>query len=218
MKIGQRLRSAMKRADLNQKQLSLRSGIHESTISSVMSSETENPNWDTVETLVGAIGTTWGDLFDEPRIHLSDKDRVLVAEFRDFLGRLLANDAAQKKRHGVRPAEEIRNLPVDEVELLRDEKIPGPFVRGGARQAYRVVTDAMIGIGMLENSKIYVKPTVNLDAADGLISIVRLNKTLYLKRVDLRGKKIVLTSENPRYGDIHVDKRDNFELVAIVVN
>lgn len=218
MKIGQRLRRAMKRADLTQKQLAQRSGIHEGTISGIMKGETANPNWETVETLVNAIGTTWGDLFDEPRIHLSVKDKALTLEFKDLIDRILANDAAQAQRHGTRAADEIRDaVPADEVEHVPDYKIPEAFMRARATRAYKVVTDAMIGVGILEGSMIFAYPTVNLDAADGEIAVVRLNKTLFLKRVDLRGKKIVLMSENPRYGDIHVDKRDNFELVAIVV-
>src|SRR5437870_3440797 len=218
MKIGQRLRRAMKRAELNQKQLAARSGIHEGTISAIMKGETANPNWETVETLVNAIGTTWGDLFDEPRIHLSTKDAALTLEFKDFLDRLLANDAAQKQRHGTKPADEIREAaPADEVEFQPNETIPEAFVRARATRAYRVVTDAMIGIGILEGSIIYAQPTVNLDAADGEIAIVRLNKTLFLKRVDLRGKKAVLSSENPLYADIHIGSRDALELVAIVV-
>ena len=218
MTIGQRLRRAMKRADLNQKQVAERSGIHEGTVSAIMKGVTANPNWETVETLVNAIGTTWGDLFDEPRIHLSTKDAALTHEFRDFLDRLLANAAAQKQRHGPRPADEIRDAPpADEVEHLPNHNIPEAFVRARATRAYKVTTDAMIGIGILEGSVIFANPTVNLDAADGEIAIVRLNKTLFLKRVDLRGKKTVLISENPIYADIHVGNRDTLELVGIVV-
>jgi transcriptional regulator with XRE-family HTH domain len=204
MKIGQRLRSAMKRAGLNQKELARRSGIHESTISSVMSGQAANPNWETVETLVNAIGTTWGDLFDEPRVPLSEKDCAAVAELRDIFDRLLANDAAQK-------------LSRDEVELWPAVRIPEAYGRAGARQSYRVLTDAMTGLGILENSMIFARPAADLDAADGDVAVVRFNGTLYLRRVDLRGKKVVLTSENPRYADLHVGKRDVFELVAVVV-
>jgi SOS-response transcriptional repressor LexA len=216
MKIGQRLRRAMKRADLTQKELSRRTGMHETTISKVMKGETRSPNWETVETLVNAIGTTWGDLFEEPRIHLSVKDAALTMEFKDFLERLLANDAAQKQRHRT-GGDEIHDTPdrgVDEVVELSD-KIPGPYVVKGARP-YRVITDSMIGVGIMEGSMIWAKPSVHLDAADGKIAIVRLNKTLFLKRVDRRGQRTVLTSENPRYGDIEV-RGEKCELVAILV-
>jgi len=201
MKIGQRLRSAMKRADLSQKELARRSGIHESTISAVMSGLAANPNWETVERLVDAIGTTWGDLFDEPRVHLSEKDRALAAEFRDFLERLLANHAAS----------------VDEVELWPAAPIPEKYDRLGARQTYRVLTDTMTGIGIFENSIIFTRPAANLDAADGRVAVVRLNGALYVRRVDRRGKTIVLASENPRYGDIRIGKHDVVELEAIVI-
>jgi len=201
MKIGQRLRSAMKRADLSQKELARRSGIHESTISAVMSGLAANPNWKTVEMLVNAIGTTWGDLFDEPRVHLSEKDRALAAEFRDFLERLLAIHAAS----------------VDEVELWPAAPIPEKYDRMGARRTYRVLTDAMTGIGIYKDSIIFTRSAANLDAADGRVAVVRLNGALYVRRVNRRGKTIVLASENPRYGHINVGKRDVVELEAIVV-
>lgn len=219
MRIGQRLHRAMKRADLSQKELSRRTGMHKSTISKVMKGETGSPTWETVETLVNAIGTTWGDLFDEPRIQLSVKDSALAAEFRDFLERLLANDAAQKERYRS-DAEEIRDAldrGVDEVAELTEKQITGNHLRSGARP-YKVLTDSMIGAGILEGSTIWAKPSLHLDAADGHIAIVRLNKTLFLKRVDRRGQQTVLTSANPRYGDIHVKPGEKCDLVAILVD
>ena len=87
---------------------------------------------------------------------------------------------------------------------MPNHNIPEVYVRARATRAYKVITDAMIGIGILEGSVIFAKPTVNLDAADREIAIVRLNKTLFL-------------SENPIYADIHVGNRDTLELVGIVV-
>lgn len=217
MHIGERLRRAMKRAGLTQRQIAERTHTHVGTISKLMSGETANPNWDTVAGIVEAIGTTWGDLFDEPRIHLSVKDAALVHEFNDFLERLIANDRAQKQRRQTKTAGEIRDAPSDEVVELPNEMIDEEFVRGRANRAYKVLTDSMIGIGIWEGSKIFARATVDLDSADGKIAVVRLNNTLFLKRVDRRGQQTVLTSENPRYADIHVGSRDAIELVAILV-
>ncbi len=216
MKIGQRLHRAMKRAGLSQKEISRRTGIHETTISKVMKGETRSPNWQTIETIVDAIDTTWGDLFEEPRIHLSLKDTALAAEFKDFLDRLLANDAAQKERRPVSLVDEIRDAPgIDEVVELTGEKIPGPYVIKGARP-FRVLTDSMIEAGVMKGAVIWAQPAMDLNAADGRISIVRVNKTLLVKHVDRRGQQTVLSSANPRYGDIQI-RGQKCELVGIVI-
>lgn len=207
----------MSRVGLTQKELSRRAGIDEATVSDVMRGGTGNPNWATVERLVNAIDTTWGELFEEARMQLSTRDAALVGDFKDFLERLLKTDAERKRQRRAEPAKRARRHAPDEVILLPKETIPEAFVRAGARQAYRVISDAMSGIGIFEDSVVYARPSRNLDAVHGEVAIVRLNKTLFLKRVERRNRQMVLMSENHRYGDIHVGGRDDFELVAIVI-
>ena len=47
--IGQRLRRAMKRAGLTQKELAERTGINEGTVSAIMKGTRKNPRFNTVE-------------------------------------------------------------------------------------------------------------------------------------------------------------------------
>lgn len=214
----------MQRANLSQKNLAKRAGLPEATVSAVMKGNRGNPKWDTVERLVNAIPTTWGDLFDEPRIQLTVKDAALAHEFSDFLARLLANDERQKEQRRVQSVRTIDDKPDrsprDEVEELREHPIPEEYDREGARP-FRVLTDAMIGVGIMEGAVIFcqVKPrSRHLDAFDGEIAIVRLDGRLYLRRIDRRGNQTVLTSENaPRYGDIHVKPSETCELVAVFI-
>ena len=224
MRIGQRLRKAMQSANLSQKKLAERAGMPEATVSAVMKGTRGNPKWDTVERLVNAIPTTWGDLFDEPRIQLTTKDAALTHEFHDFLGRLLANDKKQKELRQAQSAGTLGDKPdrvrMDEVREERKHPIPEEFDRDGAKP-FRVLTDAMIGVGILEDSVIFcqlVPRTQHLDPYDGDIAVVSLDERLYLRRIDRRGNQTVLTSENTqRYGDIHVKPSEKCEIVAVFI-
>ena len=219
MTIGQRLRKAMKEAGLSQKMLAERTGMRESTISAIMKGR--NPRWNSVERLVNGIRTTWGDLFDEPRIQLTVKDAALAHEFSDFLGRLLATDAREKQRRA-REGEELHDALdrgiADEVEELPDEPIPPKYDKKGANRVYRVRTEAMIGVGLFPDTLIFAYTSRYLDAADDRIAVVRLNGRLFLRHVDRRGNQTVLKSANePRYGEIHVLPTETCELVAILI-
>jgi len=248
MTLGQRFRRAMALARLTQKEVAKRSGLEEATVSDVVNDRT-HPRFDTVERMVKAIGTTFGELFDEPRIQLSAEDAQSSRTFAAVLDRLLQNDAAQKavaqtgtsipqrrsrKRkatsgpgstepHTSSTTSELRDAPgavrreSHEVENLPNEIIPEWHYRMNARRAYKVLTDAMIGIGILEGAKIYLRSAIDIAAADGEIIICKLNGTMYLKRLDLRGGTKSLESANPRYSALTVTDSDLFALVGVVV-
>jgi transcriptional regulator with XRE-family HTH domain len=222
MTIGQRLRKAMQNAGLTQKDLAERTGINEGTVSAIMKGTRKNPGFNTIERLVTGMRATWADLFDEPRIYLTVKDAALASEFSDFLLRLLAADREQKKRQRAEGDDAIEDAldrgTADEVEELPDEPIIEKYDKKGANRAYRVLTDAMIGLGLLPDSVIFARASQYIDAADDRIAVVRLNGRLFLRRVDRSGNRTVLKSANePRYGEIHVLPNETCDLVAIVI-
>ena len=97
MKIGERLRRAVERAGLTQREVARRSGLEEATVSDLLNGKTRRPAFDSVERVVKAIGTSFSELFDEPRLELSAGDAILAQEFRDLLSRLLQNSATQQE-------------------------------------------------------------------------------------------------------------------------
>lgn len=237
MSIGEFLARAAERKGKTNADLSRATKIADSTIGDIFRGEVDNPEWKTVEKLVKAIGTTWGDLFDEVRLPLSEDDAVVAAEFLPVLSRLIANAAAehelvgrkgeppkQRKPRKTKSFEEIRDpaelkYGVAEVEYLPHHHIPGDYLFSGAHRAYRVLTDAMVRAKIGENSIVFTgRPTQDLDAADGKIAVVDVNGTLLLKRVDRRGKETWLISEHPRYNEIRLTYRRSIKSVAIVVN
>jgi SOS-response transcriptional repressor LexA len=236
---------ALAKPKLTQKEVAKRSGLEQATVSDIVN-DRSHPRFDTVERMVKAIGTTFGELFDEPRIQLSAEDAELGRTFAAVLDRLLQNDAAQKtvaqtgtsipaRRRRTRKTSsgsgpttssttiELRDASNamrnqgHEVENLPNEIIPEWHYRMSARRAYRVLTDSMIGIGILQGAVVYVRPTIDVAAADGEIIICMLNGTLYLKRLDLRGRTKSLESANPRYPALLVTDSDTFALAGIVV-
>ena len=236
MSIGELLARAAERKGKKNIELAEATDLDLGRIGKIFKGQVPNPEWQTVEKLVAAIGTTWGDLFGEARLPLSDDDAVVAAEFREVLNRLLANVAAEHELTGrkdetretrrprkTKTFDEIRDPAelkdgVAEVEYLPHETIPGEYVFSGAHRAYRVLTDAMVRAKIGENSVVFTgKPTQDLDAADGKIAVVDVNGTLLIKRIERRDKETWLISEHPRYDKIRLVYRRNIKSLAIVV-
>lgn len=215
MHIGQRLGRALQRAGKSQREVADRARIQESTVSNIITGKSRSPTFRNVEKIVDAAGITWGELFDEPQMRLSEIDARNAREFREVLDRLLANDAKQKQlQRGHLTL--LRDAPVgvfDEVQELPDQQIPELYQRVHANRAYRVLTDAM---GILEESLIFARATQDAGAADGETVVCRLNNKLYLRRLDQRGGRTTLEAANPRYAPIRIEPRDHFSLVAVV--
>lgn len=235
MTIGERLRRAILRSPYTQKQVADRAGMDESTLSDIVTGTSPRPSFESVERIVRALDTTFSELFDEPRLRLSFEDAALGRDFHAVLGRWLATDAALKAptpavsriasprpRSGSKAlstkARKAELLKHADVERLPDDPIPGPYQVQGARYAYRVRSEAMIEIGIFEDSTIYVRHTTHDDAADGQIVICKFDGALLLRRLDRTSGRISLHSENPHYDPILVDRKvDKFSLVGVVV-
>ncbi|HEX8617429.1 MAG TPA: helix-turn-helix domain-containing protein [Thermoanaerobaculia bacterium] len=236
MKIGERLKRAIARSGLTQKEVADRAGMDRSALSDILTGVAPRPSFDSVERILRALGLTFSELFDEPRLRLSEEDAELGRQFHRLLGRILQNDAAQKEVS--QPASRISSpratagpkvlsnsarkrelLKYAEVERLANEPIPARYQLGGARYAYKVLSDTMIGVGILEGATIYVRHTQHDAAADDHVVICKLNGVSLLRRLDRTGDRISLHSENPRYDAILVDKKlDKFTLVGVVVS
>lgn len=216
MKIGQRLRRAFQRAGLSQREVADRANIDEATVSKIITGETASPFFPTVEKIVRAAGLTWGELFDEPQMRLSETDAHAAREFREVLDRIIDNDARQKRisRGQMTVVRDAPSRDYDDVEELPDEEIPEEYQRVHANRVYRVLTDAM---QVLEGSLLFARATQNEEAADGMTVVYRLNGKLYLRRLDRRGGRTILEATNPRYLPIRVDRtNDRAQLVAVV--
>ena len=226
MTIGQRLRRAMDKAGLTQKQVADLTGLREQTVGKIVRGETD-PLHSTVERIVGVIGATYGEIYDEARISLSARDRETLERTIELSQTLLSNDAAQKAlrqaavpRRQPEPARKpdvIRDPGPNELIELTNYQIPDEYVREHARQAFKVMTDSMIDDGILEGQIVHVRWIVDVGAADGAIVVCRLNGALKIKRLDLRGGTTTLVSANRHYAAINVVGHDTLVVIGVVV-
>src|SRR5437763_3298340 len=179
MKIGQRLGRALERAGKSQREVAFRAKLEEATVSKIITGKTGSPFFATIEKIVRAADLTWGELFEEPQMRLSESDARVAREFSEVLERVIENDAKQKRIRREPGPTIIRDAPRREypdVEELSTEGIPEGYQRVHANRVYRVLTDAM---GILEGSLIFARATQNLDSADGETVVCRLNGKLY---------------------------------------
>ena len=243
MGFGKRLKAVMDRHRITQKEVAERAHMSQAAVSQILR-ELRKPTIDTAERLVDAARVQWGEVYSEQRMLLSAQDATILREMLPalresvpLLERILANDATQKqvaappieppppRRRRRKTAEEaprgseIRDsAPIHhEVHPVANGLVPEWALRLGATRPYTVHTDAMIGAGILEKAVIYVRPSVDLASADGQVIVCTLNRSTYLKRLDLRGGRKVLENANPRYAEITVTDDDDFSMIGVVV-
>ena len=85
MKISQRLGRALDRAGKSQREIAERAKMEEGTLSKIINGKTASPFFGTIEKIVRAADLTWGELFDEPQMRLSETDARTAREFREVL-------------------------------------------------------------------------------------------------------------------------------------
>ena len=78
----------------------------------------------------------------------------------------------------------------------------------------RVSGDSMIGVGITNDSTLFVRPSGEI--VPGRIAVVKVEGEMFVKRVMLDSGKIVLLSENPDFAPVRLDEDTNFSVVGIV--
>jgi transcriptional regulator with XRE-family HTH domain len=233
--IGERLRRAIVRSGLTQKEVAFRASMDQSALSDIVTGTAPRPSFESVEKIVRALELSFSEVFDEPRLRLSAEDAELSRNFQGFLNRLLATDAALKKgvtppgrissRRGKNEAKVLNTrahkkevLKHADVELIENPTIPARYQPEGARYAYTVLSDVMLEEGIMEGSTIYVRHTAHYEGADDQIVICKVNDALLLRRLDYTSGRISLHSAHPSYEPILIDKKlMKFVMVGVVV-
>lgn len=104
------------------------------------------------------------------------------------------------------PADDFIERQLDLHELL--------VVHPEATFFVRVQGDSMIGAGMHSGDILVVDRS--LSAAHGKIVVALLNGAFTVKRLIIRGKKITLAAENPRYPHLEITEGSEFQVWGVV--
>jgi len=204
----QRLRVAIDASGRKHSAIAADAGITPVTLSRILNAVDVNPSFETVVRIAHAVDENVGWLIEEPGFALSgDQLKKLVATL-DFLETTLLKASMPRPP----AAAAAPNATVDkESDIPRREQVRG------ARLVYRALDASMSDAGIAEGDVVFVKPTSDLRAADGLVIVCRLGGAELLKQLELGAGRIRLLSRNRRYTPIDVTRKDELELIGIVV-
>jgi SOS-response transcriptional repressor LexA len=131
---------------------------------------------------------------------------------------------AVPKREAKRYARPVRAAASSNVELFPEvetarQRIPRRAWNRGARMTARAIGDSMTGPNGIANGElVFVKPTTNRRAANGRIVVVTVGDAVYLKTLEIIGRKVRLVSINPEHEPIEPEEGAAVRLVGIAID
>ncbi|HEX3533268.1 MAG TPA: LexA family transcriptional regulator [Gemmatimonadaceae bacterium] len=230
----EQLREAVKASGKKQVAIADIAGIPKSKLSKILGGHQE-PTVDEFIAISRAIDKDPGLFFSDGDVVVSVQALREAHESATQTGNLLATlmsgstspsrivpIAKPAPRREVRPIQAAASGNVEfygEIEEKR-KTIPRRAWARGARRIVRAIGDSMEGMGGIANGELaYVKPTRNVRAANGHIVVIRVGDALYLKTLEVSGRKVRLVSINREHPPIEVDgPSSNIELYGVVVD
>lgn len=101
---------------------------------------------------------------------------------------------------------------------LPSARIPAEFRKRGADTVFSVIGESMTGAGYHEGDTVYVASTRDVRAAANKIVVCTIDGVPLLKRLRVRGRKLVLESAHPDHPPRTIDEdAERFRLRGIVV-
>jgi len=204
-----RLRSAVAKSGKKHSAVARDAGIAPETLSRILNAVHAQPSFDTVVRIARAVGENVGWLLDERGFALSTEEQRQLRKVVRFL-----DDAVNGASSHRRDTPEPNALPARAPEV----EIPRTFGIRGARIAYEVVGDAMIGAGIADGDLLFVKPTRSTREAGGRVVVCRVDGADFVRVLDTRAGRTSLLSRNDRYPPMEIaEGTSQFELIGIVV-
>jgi SOS-response transcriptional repressor LexA len=204
----ERLRLAIDSSGRKHSAVAADAGITPVTLSRILNSVDVNPSFETVVRIAHAVNENVGWLIEEPGFSLSAGQLKKLAEALDFLENTLHIAAAT-------PDSASASLPNAAVE--KESDIPRREYARGARLVYRAIDASMSEAGIADGDLVFVRPTRDFGAADGCIVVCRLGPIEVLRQLHVRAGRIRLLSRSRHYPPIDVARKDEIELIGVVV-
>lgn len=202
-----RLRAAVEKSGKKHSAIARDAGVAAGTLSRILN-DRMHPTFDTVVRIARAVNENVGWLLDERGFALSGEEQKQLRQVVRFLDDTLLGASTTPRRDRAEP----------NAMLAASAEIPRPYVVRGARVAFEVVGDSMIGAGIADRDVVFVKPTRSTREAAGRVVACRIDGAEYVKVFDLRGGRIRLLSRNDRYPPIEFAEGSNrVELIGLVV-
>lgn len=202
-----RLRDAIERSGKKHSAVARDAGVAPETLSRILNDAHPRPSFDLVVRIAHAVNENVGWLVDERGFSLSFDEQRQLRKVVRFL-----DDAL------VGPTVHRRDRPEPNAQPTGATDIPRVYTTQGARLAYEIAGDAMVGAGILDRDVLFVKPTRNAREATGQVVVCRIDDEQYVRHLDMRGGRVRLLSRNSRFPPIDIaEDSTRFELIGIVV-
>lgn len=230
MKLGERIRGLVDAKNLTHSWVATEAGMTPTTFSRILNGETEDPSFFTVLRIALVINEPISAIAgDAPQVWSNqDLERLAAdsnwAASRAVLSRTSttldmpprAKKSDQKRVFPV--AADRRGALEPESFELPSARIPAEFRKRGADTVFSVVGDSMTGAGYNEGDNVYVASTRDVRAAGNKIVVCTIDGVPLLKRLRIRGRKVVLESAHPDHPPRTIDEdAERFRLRGIVV-
>lgn len=231
MKLGERIRQLVDAKNLTHAWVAVEAGMTPTAFSRIINGSSEDPSFFTVLRIAQVI--------KEPISAIAgDAPNIWSNAALDRLATDAAWTSAELKRNAAAPIIEIptpsrrRTTEAETFPAAADsqpglepesfehprKRIPAEFRKKGADAVFSVIGDSMTGAGYHDGDLVYVASTRDVRVAENKIVIATLNGIPLLKKLTLRGRRIVLESAHPDHKPIEVDEDTHrFRLRGIVV-
>jgi SOS-response transcriptional repressor LexA len=231
MKLGERIRQLVDAKNLTHAWVAVEAGMTPTAFSRIINGSSEDPSFFTVLRIAQVIREPISAIAgDAPNIWSNAALERLRADTAWTAAEIRSNEAApliEVPAPSRRRTADAQAFPAaaDSQPGLEPEsfehprkRIPAGFRKKGADAVFSVIGDSMTGAGYHDGDLVYVASTREVRAAANKVVIATLDGIPLLKKLTLRGRKIVLESAHPAHKPIEVDEDEQrFRLRGIVV-
>lgn len=230
MKLGERIRELVDAKNLTHSWVATEAGMTPTTFSRILNGETEDPSFFTILRIALVIDEPISAIAGDAKQIWSNEDlERLAADSTWAASRAVRTKAStmldlppRTKSSGpqriVPVAADRRGALEPESFELQRARIPAELRKLGADAVFSVIGDSMTGEGYDEGDLVYVASTRDVRASADKIVVCTIDGVPLLKRLRIRGRKVVLESANPDHPPRTIDEdTERFRLRGIVV-
>jgi SOS-response transcriptional repressor LexA len=231
MKLGERIRAAIDAKNKSHAWVAEEVGMTAGALSQILTGVTEDPGFFTVLGIARAIDEPLSAIVDDPTIFWTNEELGRLRETGEWIVKRTTHEHAgtpleipprkkgRSKQEAVHPVAASAGVVLypDAFEEPR-RRIPARYKQLHANAVFSVKGESMIGDNIFPSDLLYVRRTHDIAEAIGRIVVCTVDDMILVKRLDIRGRKLVLKSAHPDHEPMLVDENSSrFRLIGIVV-
>lgn len=230
MTLGERLRAAIDRKNKSHAWVAEEVGMTAASLSAILTGKTADPGFFTILAIVRVIDEPLSAIVDDPLTFWNADELAQLHDVGGWLVQRTKREGAGKplevppRKKGRSAKARVHPVAAGGVEVYPDavetrrQRIPAKYARLHANAVFSVSGESMTGENIFRGDLLYVHRTPDPPEAVNRIVVCSVDDMILVKRLRIRGRKLVLESANPAYKSMTVDENSSrFRLIGIVV-